>query len=317
MALGIVFHSIALITIMIIIGAFITKEIEFNNDIRKMFTTIIVNIAMPCIILSSIFKLDMTDKLLINAFLVLFLSIFINILGIIIGWLFASKLYPSLDRSREISILSGLGNTGFIGIPLCAILLGPEGALYAAMFDAGVDITLWTVGSLILQREKKINLNTLKSLINIPMIAIILGLTLAIIQLKPYSFFLDLFNLLAAIGAPLAMFYIGMLLINLYKTRTVSSFSTHKKALWLPITIKLILLPIIVLIIGNVINLDNTILFQTVLVQSMMPSLTLASILFSKFSSDEELGAAITAISTIFAMITIPLMIFLINNINF
>ncbi|KGR77605.1 AEC family transporter [Ureibacillus manganicus] len=316
MAIGIVFHSIALITIMIMIGAFITKQIEFNNDIRNMFTTLIVNIAMPCIILSSIFKLDMTNELLSNAFLVLFLSIIINILGIIIGGLIASRVYPQLDRTREIAILSGLGNTGFIGIPLCAILLGPEGALYAAMFDAGVDITLWTVGSLILQKEKKVNLNTLKSLINIPMIAIVFGLTFSIIQIKPYVFFLDLFNLLASLGAPLAMFYIGMLLMNLYKARAVNSLATYKKALWLPITIKLILVPLIVLSIGNLLSLDNTI-FQTVFVQSMMPSLTLASILFSKFSSDDEMGAATTAISTIFAMFTIPLMILILNMISF
>ncbi|WP_019122191.1 hypothetical protein [Brevibacillus massiliensis] len=47
-------------------------------------------------------------------------------------------------------------------------------------------------------------------------------------------------------------------------------------------------------------------LARIVLVQSAMPSLTLASILFARYASDEEFGAITTVFSTLFAMLTIP-----------
>ncbi|MGG3449228.1 hypothetical protein ABER98_04845 [Domibacillus aminovorans] len=59
-------------------------------------------------------------------------------------------------------------------------------------------------------------------------------------------------------------------------------------------------------------NLELTIV-QTVLIQSMMPTLTLASILFAKYSADENVGAITTVLSTLLALLTIPFMIYLVN----
>ncbi|MFK9094303.1 AEC family transporter [Bacillus salipaludis] len=78
-----------------------------------------------------------------------------------IGWAFALNFYRHSTKKREIALLSGLRNTGFIGIPLCAALIGPEGALFAAIFDAGVDITIWTVGVLIIQQNRRFTFQSL------------------------------------------------------------------------------------------------------------------------------------------------------------
>ncbi|MFD1706655.1 AEC family transporter [Siminovitchia sediminis] len=178
MELSIVVQSILIITVMIIIGAVLARTSPLNHETRNLFISIIVNIAMPCIILSSIFQVDMDGEMFKKIILVFVLSILINIVGIGLGWVFAAVFQKS-NRRREIAILSGLGNTGFIGIPLCAALLGPEGALYAAIFDAGVDVTIWTVGVILLQKNRKFALHTLKSMVNIPTAAILAGLLVA------------------------------------------------------------------------------------------------------------------------------------------
>lgn len=309
MELNIVFYSITLIAIMIAVGAILAKSFPFNDDTRKVFISIIVNIAMPCIILSSIFAVEMNNETFKKIMLVFLISILINMLGIGIGWLMAIVFHRKSKRVREIAILSGLGNTGFIGIPLCALLFGPEGALYAAIFDAGVDFTIWTVGVLMLKKSNLSIMESFKMMINIPNIAIVFGLSMSYFQWQLPTMLVDLTNKFAALASPLAMFYIGILIMTLKQ----SQIKTIGNKVWLPISIKLIILPVLAAAILFTIGLENLIL-QTILIQTMMPTLTLASILFAKYSADEEFGAFTTVLSTILAILTIPFMVFVLNH---
>ncbi|WP_432357056.1 AEC family transporter [Sporosarcina sp. UB5] len=312
MTLGLIFHSIGIITLMITIGVILSRTFHFNEDTRNVFVSLIVNVGMPCIILSSILQVEIDGDLLQKILLVFILSIGINVLGIGIGYLFAVVFHKNVDRAKELAILSGLGNTGFIGIPLCAVLLGPEGALYAAMFDAGVDFTIWTVGALMLQKDRQIGLGMLRTMINPPIIAIIVGVSMALFNYRPPFLIQDLFDRLAAIAAPLAMFYIGIMMMNLFQTKSVRGLQRSRSTLWLPMTVKLILLPIFAVLIGKTLSL-NLVMQQTLLIQAAMPTLTLSSILFAKYSADEEMGVITTIVSTLAALLTIPVMIYLLN----
>jgi len=308
MDVSIVFQSILLIALMILIGGLLSKTFPFNDDTRKMFISLIVNVAMPSIILSSIFNVEINNDTFKLVAIVFGLSILINLIGIGLGWVLATLFFRQSTKKREIALLSGLGNTGFIGIPLCAVLLGPEGALFAAIFDAGVDFTIWTVGVLVLQKNSKISFETVKAMINIPTIAIVFGLTAAYFNFRPPFLFIQLSNQLAALAAPLAMFYIGVLIMTLRRSNVRES---GPKA-WLPITVKLILLPLAAAVLMGFIHLEMVVI-QTVLIQAMMPTLTLASILFAKYSADEDIGALTSVLSTILALLTIPLLIYLMN----
>ncbi|RSK33723.1 AEC family transporter [Bhargavaea beijingensis] len=312
MTMSLVFHSIGVITLMIGIGVILSRTFNFNEDTRNAFISLITNVGMPCIILSSIFQVDIEGELFGKIIFVFLVSIAINLAGIGLGYLFAILFHKKLDRARELAILSGLGNTGFIGIPLCAVLLGPEGALYAAMFDAGVDFTIWTVGALLLQKEKQIGLGMLRTMLNVPILSIVVGLTLAFFNLRPPFLLTDLFDRLAAIAAPLAMFYIGIMIMSLFQQRSSGRLAGSRNTLWLPVTVKLVLLPVFAVLIGIGLSVDRLVL-QTLLIQSAMPTLTLSSILFAKYSADEEMGAFVTICSTAAALLTIPGMIYLMN----
>lgn len=308
MEFTVIFQSITLIAMLIFIGAILAKTFPVNNDTRQMFISLIVNIAMPSIILSSIFNVEITKdsfKLIVSVFI---LSIIINIFGIALGSLFVRIFYPKSTKKVEIAILSGLGNTGYIGIPLCAVLIGPEGALFAAIFDAGVDFTLWTVAVFMLQKEKKFSLSMLKSMVNVPMIAIFIGLFSAYISFRPPVIFIDLIDRLSGLAVPLAMFYIGAIIMTLQRSKV--NHSTTK--IWIPISVKLFILPIVVATMIYFSQLEKFIV-QTVIIQSMMPTLALSSILFAKYSGDEDMGAVTTVLSTISALLTIPLMLYIID----
>lgn len=310
MEISAVIHSISLISILIILGSFVARSYPFNDDTRQMFIILITNVAMPAIILSSIFSVEIDQQMFKTLIIIFILSIIINIAGLVLGYLSTSIFKRHSKKKTEIAILSAFGNTGFIGIPLCAVLFGPEGALYAAIFDAGVDFTIWTVGVYLLQEEKKFNLKLLKGIINIPLVAIVLGLVIAAIGIKMPLIIIDLTDMLAAFAVPLAMFFIGAIVSNFQRGQVKMSFFE----VTVPIFIKLILLPfIVILFLMN--SILSKLMIDIVIIQSMMPALTLSSVLFAKYSKDDKLGAFITILSTFASLLVIPLILYFLNNI--
>lgn len=308
MSLIVIVQPILMISLLILIGFFVSKTYVFNEETRKLFITLIINTGMPAIILSSIFKVEIDQTMFRNILLILIISIVINVIGITIG-LVCAKLFHNYNQI-ESALLAGLGNTGFIGIPLCAVLFGPEGALYAAIFDAGVDITIWTLGVTLLNTKEKFSYKSLKEMINIPFVTIIVGLFLAYHGYKPPFAIGETIDYLAAFVIPLAMFYIGGLISTMEKTE----IKRTKKIIWLPLTIKLFILPFVAIIVINIFSMQG-ILASLILIQSMMPSITLASILFSKYQRDDGYGAIVTMTSTVLSLPLIPFMYYVLTRI--
>lgn len=116
MELGIIVQSIIVISLMVGVGALVSRTFPLNGDTRSMMISLIVNVGMPCIILASIFKVEIDQAMFKTILLVLALSIIINLVGIGLGWLFGFIFYRDAKNIREMALLSGLGNTGFIEI---------------------------------------------------------------------------------------------------------------------------------------------------------------------------------------------------------
>ncbi len=301
MELAPLLSSILIMAVIIGIGALIGGRNPLTGGTRQLMITIIVNVAMPCIILYGIFSTPIDSRLLSQIFLIFFVSILLNCLGILLGFIGAKSLRLPNQKVRELAIVSGLGNTGFIGLPLCAALFGPKGALLAAVFDAGLDFTIWTVGVMLLQESREFRLKNLRTLLNIPMAAIVLGLIIAAAGVHPPQAVKQLTGILANLASPMAMLYIGMLIPSLLKNRRTIPLPM----LGLPITLKLFIFPLIVSLILYLAALDADIA-QVVLVQAAMPTIALASILFARYAADEEMGAMTTVFSTLLALASIP-----------
>jgi predicted permease len=305
------FNLISVIGLMIGIGAYLTKYIVFEGEVKKALIRILVNVAVPCIVLNSIFQLSINDELLTQMAYVLLLSIVVHCFGIGLGWLLSSILgYPNRKR-KELAILAGMGSTGFIGIPICAVLFGPKGALFAAVFDAGNDIVLWTVVVLMLKEKPQISVKELKSLINMPMLAVFVGLIFSYTQINPPMVFRELTRMLSNLTTPLAMLYTGMQLAALYKvirTNMRSNIFLYSRDVWNPLLLKLIVIPLSVAFILSLLHPDAD-FSRIIFIQSATPTITMASIIFAFCHADEQLATVTTVSSTLISLITLPFVI--------
>ncbi len=293
--------SIFIMGVIIGIGFLIGKRIPLTDHSRQLMVMIIVNVAMPCIILDGIFSNAIDQKLLQQILVVFLIAMATSCLGIVLGYLGARTMELPEKKRREMAILSGLGNTGFIGLPLCAALFGPKGALLAAVFDAGMDTVLWTVGVMLLQERMTFSFRGLKSMINIPMIAIAVGLMLAVANVTPPEAVKQLTGTLSKLASPMAMMYIGMLIPALLQNKR----RVPLPLLGMPIVVKLFVFPLVTAVLLSVLAIDSEIT-RIVMIQVAMPTIAVASILFARYAGDEEMGAMTTVFSTLIALLTIP-----------
>ncbi|CAH0343863.1 AEC family transporter [Bacillus sp. CECT 9360] len=305
MEIKIVLSSISIMAIIILIGIIIARNYIITDQAKQLLVIIIINVAVPSIILNGIFNTNISEVLLSKMLIIFLLSICFNILGVGLGWLSAIVFGYRTIKARYISILAGIGNTGFIGIPVCAALFGPTGGLLAAIYDAGLDVIVFTVVLMLLQKNEQFSLGNLKAFINIPFIAVIVGILIAIFGYEPPIVLRKLTATLSSLAAPLAMLYIGFL---------INSFLKEKRKIpigfvSISLLIKLVIFPLIIIAILKTIPVIIDVKLITV-IQVSMPTFTLATVLFARYAQDEEKAVVTTVLSTIFSIITVPIIVY-------
>lgn len=301
--------QIGMIAVFIGIGALLHRMIDFQENVKKAFMTVLIYAAMPAIILDSIFQLPITEDLLMQVLLVFAVSVLIQFSGIFIGWITFKIAKKPRQRRNELAILSGLGNSGFLGIPICALLFGPKGALLAAVFDMGLDVAIWTICIYMLKGEEKFSWKPLKSMLNFPFMAMMTGLALALLGFRPPQFIAETLGILSGLTVPLAMIFIGLMLMQIVKSGNL----TRMREVAGTLPLKLILLPSAVIMALFLLFQAGTALpWETAgvfMVQAAMPTFTFAAVIFIYCSADEELAALASVSSTVCSLLTVPLIV--------
>lgn len=302
-----VFISIITMTFMIIIGAIIEVKLKTNSKVKETIVFIIVNLAIPSLILNGFFKSEINDKTFSIFGIMVISSLLINNFGIGAGFLVAKLFKFKSSDARLVGVISGLGNSGFIGIALCASLFGPIGGVYASFYDVGTALTVFSVGIFLLQKQMSFSWKNLIKVINLPVIACFTGLFSILIEFKPPIIAMQLIQNLSGLASPLAMFYIGILIPNTLK---VLKNNLYIKKTILPIIIRLIIIPTITILIVKLLPLQD-ILKEIIIILSAMPTILLVSVFFDRYGHDRNFGIMSVIYSTIGSLFTIPLIAYL------
>lgn len=294
-------NTVVLMAILISSGLVLGHFVKPTPDVRQFLMILIINVALPSIILHGIFQLEVDAHLFKQVVLVFLCAASLSIVGLLLSY-GAAKLFKfTKDKEPEIAFLGGLGNTGIVGIPICTALFGAKGALFAAVFDTGMCITLWTLGVYLLNRHNGFSWATIKSILTPPLLTAIGGLTLAALNIRPTGIIYDVIQSFAQLTAPLSMIYVGLLIYLMVTQRTFQGV----RLVTFPLVLKLIMVPALALLLLLLLDMDET-LKMVVLIQATMPSLTTASIIMARYKRDEHFAALTTLISIILSLITIP-----------
>jgi predicted permease len=304
----IILTTTCMMGIMISIGALISKKVKITHEVKQLLMMIIINVALPAIILNGIFNTEINDALLSDMLTIFIISIVLNMLGLGLGWTAARIFGFHSIEAKKLAILAGIGNTGFIGIPLCAEIFGPVGGLLAAVFDSGVDFVTFSLVIMLIQQGNGFSLRQFKSLINIPFIAITLGILIAITGFEPPLVIKKLASYLSSLATPLAMIYIGLLISEFVRRKR----KVPKRFVSVSLVMKLLLFPLIAIAILQFLPLSSF-LKQLSYIQIAMPTFTLSTVLIARYTNDEESAVIAVIYSTICSLFTIPFVVYIAN----
>ncbi|SDO03163.1 AEC family transporter [Alkalicoccus daliensis] len=309
MSLAAILNPVLLLITIAVAGFIISKRISVTNEVKQFVTFIVINLALPGVVIQSIFSLQLDTQIWRYLSIVFIAGFSLNLIGLAIGYgLTRAFRYPPFV-SRQAAVLSGLGNTGFIGIPFLALMLGAEAGAFASIYDAATMSLTFTVGIMLLQ-SGKFQKNQLKALLNAPFLTLLVSISMVYLNLTPVNFVMDLSEIFAGLSAPLAMIYIGLLLGSWKKESLLEVKEHYSRFLIIVISTKVILLPMLAFAVVPLFDLPLTIK-QVIIIQAGMPSLLLGLVLIERYKGNVQVAITVILATSVLYLCLVPIFTYL------
>ncbi|MDD4826000.1 MULTISPECIES: AEC family transporter [unclassified Mesotoga] len=290
------------LTFFVLIGiGFILRRTNLVDDLfTKGVSRFVLYVTLPALIVDSM-NFEYSYEMFSNSVILLIaggaLYLILWLMGVV-----SSKILRLTGDTRSVFLYAVLfGNVAYMGYPVVELIIGKEGVFYSAVFNIWFNVLTWTVGVRIMSREA--GSSTRKAFLNPGMISVFIGLILFFTPLKLPLFLDEALALLGQSTVPLAMVVAGIILASaklstILKSRTVIFYSL----------VKLCIAPVIVFFLLSAVEMP-TMVEKILIIMSAMPAAANTSIFARIFDSDYELSSKLIASSTLFSMITIPLII--------
>lgn len=295
--------QVSVLFILLSVGFICRKTNIITDDLIKGLSNIIINVCLPALIITSLnYKFD--KGLFKNTLILLIVSFFIYIALLIIGYIFTKVLHIKNPKKGVYIFLLVFSNVGFMGFPIINIVYGNIGIFYSSFILLWFNLLLWTVGIILVNPKDKFKL---KSVINPGIISLCIGLVIFIFSLKiTKPIYLSLKSL-ANITTPLAMMVVGALLGSV---KLKSLFKNLKLLTF--VLLKLLIIPLLLVVVLKLFIIPDIIIGILVIIFSM-PSAVNASIFSRRYDSDYILASKGVFLTTLFSIVTIPLIIYILS----
>ena len=264
---------------LILVGLLAKKIKLVSREGQKNITDLVIYIVLPCNIFNAFLVKSNSQTLLTQFFLVLVISIGIQVFSSLTGKI----LYAKKEISHQMSLRYGVicSNAGFLGNPIAEGMFGETGlAIYTRSTD-------WK--------------GTVKKVITHPCIlACLLGIGAMCLQISIPDMPGNVIQTIGRCNTALSMMVIGMILaeadIRLLFDREVIAYSL----------LRLAVMPGLVYVVCRLFSVPSLVTGICVILTGM-PAGATTSILASKYHADEIFATKLVVASTIFSMVTIPL----------
>ncbi|TCT15324.1 hypothetical protein EDC18_10328 [Natranaerovirga pectinivora] len=307
MDFSLIFNQLLVLFSLIFLGYILNKLNILDLHTNKKLSSFVVNVSAPALIIASMSD-PTIDRQEINLLLIIFIAsicyIFLYILT-----LFIPKLIKVQTEDYGIyKFMIMFSNVGFMGFPVIASIYGREAIIYASLFNLPFYLLIYTLGIYFvsLHSEKQMNFNW-KLFFNAGVVAVIIGVGLLLTQLRLPRFLEDTVNMIGDLTTPLAMLIIGVSLANI----PMKSVFMNTR-LYIFSFLKLVVFPIIIWLALRAV-LDNQLLIGVSVVIVGMPVAANAVMLSNEFGGNEKLASEGVLMTTLFSIITIPLLVFILS----
>lgn len=303
-----------LLGILVLLGVVLARTGVIGEGMKESLARLIIDITLPCLILSTFARAEFDPSVLRNALWVGVLTL-VNI-GVLmaVGTLAARTLRLSPPDATVHVLHTMFGNIVFLGFPvLTALFPDGTGVLYGAVYQLASNTITFTYGIYRLSQGQQ--RGGLRNLINLNSAALLLGVVLLTTRLPLPTMLVEAVGSVGQCTSPLSMVYVGALLSSMNMRQAL-----RRPSIYLISLNKLILIPALLavvyaymlMVMGRPMSFAA---FAVVVLEAAMPCQTIVVVLTKRYGGNFELAASNMLITTILSLATLPLIYRLIERV--
>ena len=297
-------NQIIQLFIMIFMGFIIVKAKLLKAEDSKILSVIVLYLIIPCVIIHA-FQVDYTPQTVKGLLIALAGSVMTQVILLIVV-----SILGRIFHLNEVEVASiYYSNSGNLIVPIVTFILGKEWVLYGCVFMSVQLVFIWTHCKKIISRESTYDWR--KIVLNINMISIAIGIVLFLTRIHLPVI---INNTLSAVGSmigPASMIVTGMLFAGMDFKQIFAN-----KRVYFVSFFRLIIVPVIALFLIKCSQLstfssNGNKLMMIVFLAIITPSASTVTQMCQVYGNDSQYASAINVVTTLLAIVTMPLMVML------
>lgn len=302
MDIMVVFQTMLKLFLLLILGFVLFKCHIFDEYTNKKISALIVNVASPMLIISSIAGVEGSNKSIV--FLMIGAGILMYIGFIILGKII-NRIFPFPKKDWPVyECMVVFANTGFMGYPVLLDVFGQEAVFYASLIHMAFNFFVYTYAIMCLTKgdDSEFKLN-FKQLLTPGIILIFVGIFIYLFDIQLPSVLMDTINSVGLLTAPLSMMMIGSSLA-VYPIK--DSFTDWRSYLFA--CVRLLIIPFVTMLICRLIHIDPYYANITIITNAM-PVGSMVLMLATQYNANVKIVTRNIVVSTLLSVITIPIVV--------
>ena len=298
----VVFQTMLKLFLLLILGFVLFKCHIFDEYTNKKISALIVNVASPMLIISSIAGVEGSNKSIV--FLMIGAGILMYIGFIILGKII-NRIFPFPKKDWPVyECMVVFANTGFMGYPVLLDVFGQEAVFYASLIHMAFNFFVYTYAIICLTKgdDSEFKLN-FKQLLTPGIILIFVGIFIYLFDIQLPSVLMDTINSVGSLTAPLSMMMIGSSLA-VYPIK--DSFTDWRSYVFA--FVRLMIVPFVTMIMCRLLHIDAYYANITIITNAM-PVGSMVLMLATQYNANVKIVTRNIVVSTLLSVITIPIVV--------
>ncbi len=301
-----ILYEILIIFTFTAVGFFAYKVKFLTTASTEHLTKLMINIACPCMLITSITSNQVTDSMLRAVAQMLIGTAVFFLAGIFVASAFLKWIgVPKVD-SGVYNMMITTQNSGFMGFPLAKGIFGSQGLFFMVLSNLVMNIYMYTVGLLQInmggKKEKRHWKQSLKALCNPCSVAAAIGLVLLLLHVELPPFAKEIMEPLGDITIPVSMVVLGVQMGSSQFSQIIKN-----KKLALVTFVSLVIWPALTFLAVNWLPLYQYVKIIMVYVAGL-PSMVMLVSLAEDEGQNAKAAAEGVTYSTVCSMLTLPIL---------
>ncbi|MBE7002967.1 MAG: AEC family transporter [Ruminococcaceae bacterium] len=298
-------QSVAVILLLTATGYFCGARGWMNAQSKAFISKFLMTLAVPCMCVSGL-RGNLTREMLSESLRVLAVPFICSAAAFLLSFLVARLMKLPRRQLGVFLVMCSISNAMFIGYPMCTELFGDACIPYVMLYyfantcftqTLAMWLIRWSGESADAPRK-----SPLSFLASPTVIALFVGFTLVLLDVKLPSFLASYLRYTGSIVSPVALLLVGYIIyeLGLDKLRL-------DRTMLVMLGFRFLLAPMSYVLCCSLLGVHG-LARSTLLVEGSMPVVTQTVVAASQYGADEQLAAEGAALSTLASFLAIPLL---------